>query len=211
MFLLGITENLNLIYAFDISDGVTTKKLTELKQLARASLESYNIAANATKVSIVTFANQPEDIWSFKDDQNVKAIQSAIFDINKIAGDADFNKLVTHVKSNILNDISNKEKNILLLYTQGSSINRNQLDRLKKKLPNVETIVVSIGDPHDIFNGFDVKIIADDEDKLPDALDKLEKSIGKLACKYISCYYGASSEQCTVKFCQCAERSNPYI
>lgn len=165
---------------FDASDKVSLKQLLQLKDLAKASLQSYDISPSKTRVSVMSFAQNPKDIWQFKDEQSLQIITGAINDIGKINGNPDFDKVIKYIQSNVLRNIPEKENSILVLFTKGSSIDGKQVADVKKKLPSVKTIVVSIGKLGEPFSNFDIRIIKTDQEELPDKLDAIEDGVGKL-------------------------------
>lgn len=154
--------------------------MKQLKELAKASLQSYYISSNNTNVNVISFAKKSKNIWSVKDTQTIKAVQSAIYDIGKETTKADFAQVIKQIQSIITENALGQDKNILLLFTQGSSIDGSQLVDIGKMLPGFETIVVSIGDPYSIFNGFDIKIIKNDENELPKTIGDIEEAVSKV-------------------------------
>lgn len=176
---LGITKNINVEYVFDTSDKLTTKQLDALKDLARASLMSYNISPLGTRVSVLSFSSQLVSYLNFTGDQTLKAAQKAVNNIAKINGNADFDELAKYISSSTFGNLPDSSEKVIILFTQGNSIDKNQLKNIKEKLPNIKTTVVSIGDNDDIFGSFDNKIVKDSDRDIPDALDDLEKSVAR--------------------------------
>lgn len=162
---------------------MTPKNLRKLKDLAKAALGSYKISSNGTKIDVLSFDESTEHILQVSDEQSIQSAQFAIDKIIKGNGDADFEDLISYIKSNV-RGIRGGSQNILTVFTQGNSINPNHLERLKATLPDIKTVVVTIGDPNDILGDkFDAKIVEENADNVPKILGELEKNIVKLLGK----------------------------
>lgn len=132
---------------------------------------------------------QPEDNLKFSEDQSIKSVNAAIDSVKNADGKADFTSLKNYITTETLQDVTVSSKKVLILLTQGESIDSSQLKDLKSQLPGVKMIVISIGDPFDVFGDFDIKIIEKDGNDLPKVLGDLEKAIeiltGILSHEYI--------------------------
>lgn len=175
--LVGVNQDVNIVFAFDTSDGITAADLDKIKSFAKASLLSYDISKDGINAGIVTFSNETDSVHVFSDDQTIHSLTIAIESINKRNGKADFKNVVKYLTSNMFSNIPSTQNKVLVLFTKGSSINGKQLVDLKNQLPGVKTVVVSIGDYKDIFGNFDMKIIKQNGGSLPKALNELEKAV----------------------------------
>ena len=117
----------------------------------KGALGAYQIAANETRVGLMTFGAKSSSNLQLSDGVHKSVVVQKIFDATPVGGDMKLNEAVLFANANMFKDEKAKDSGKILVFViSGSSdrifpdgVTNNALNELKKK--NVTVLVVAVG------------------------------------------------------------------
>ena len=195
--LLGISGTLDIVFAADGSNTVDTTTFDKIKKFIMASLKTYIISPNDTRVGLFSFGGMVNEASiSLQDGISKLVVEQGIYSLEKVGGSRQINEAISFADEEMFTARAGARpqagKVLVLLITGKNDPNvKNKLPDVARKLKGkgVEVFVIVIGKDADtnevnaIASDPDSIAKVDDSDNLPSTLGALEKASGKAVGK----------------------------
>ena len=191
-----------MAFALDSSNLVSKASFNKMKEFVKGICRGYKIAANHTRVSLVTYGNKVVNPLSFKDGIYRSMVEQALFELSPIGGSRNVLDALTYVAENLFkNSLSTGKLLVLIVGGPESDLKDNGL-KLKKavrdlKDQEVDTIIVAIGKKvGDSISGItepEKTVVVDDVKNLrssyPKVMDESAQAAGIILLLLFDIYY----------------------
>lgn len=199
---IDIAKRLDLVFALDGSKNVQSNAFSEIKRFVRGTIGAYRIAANETRVGLITFGGATVSNLKLSEGIYKSTVEQGIFDIMPVGGDRNLNSAVTFADKYIFEESkADGIAKVLVLIVDGfsfakipDSAAKIALDDLRSK--NVTILIVAIGKEADEQELKDlakddklIKVpnVVDIKQALTDVVEESSKATGE--DKYFSCTF----------------------
>ena len=148
---IGISAEINVVYAVDGSESVSTKTFDEMKRFVKGALKSYMISPNKTHVGLTVYGGlNPIQALSVGDGTSKSTVERAIPFMGKIGGKRNLEKGLDSAANELIRNIKRKEvSKLIVLITTGKDESKDQekLKAVGKKLKDngIKVVVIVIG------------------------------------------------------------------
>ena len=85
--LVGISGQLDVVFALDSSRDVDRNTYNKMKELMKGSLEAYNVSSNETRIAVMTYGNKQIKYVDLKDGVYKSAVKQTIEDAKRVGGE----------------------------------------------------------------------------------------------------------------------------
>ena len=187
---VGISERLDVAFALDSSNLVSKASFNRMKEFVKGICRGYQIAANQTRVSLVTYGNKVVSPLSFKDGVYRSVVEQALFELSPIGGRRNVLDALTYVAENLFKNGPGAGKLLVLIVGGVESDLKDNGLKLKRAISDlkgqkVETIIVGIGkEVGDSISGItkpEKTIVVDDVKNLRTSYSKVMDDSAKVA------------------------------
>lgn len=196
---LGTSSTFDITYLVDASEATSDEQLEKLKQIIKAEVSGYKqlkekVKEFKTRVSIISYGQNPELILSLEDGDNLDAIYQSLNTLTKRGGKPDLERAVRLAQQTLLLERYREPKILVAMAARKPSISslygiKKQMEEAKKK--GIKLIVVGL-DTNVLSHGLDGitnvhkgGITVTQKDKF-DLLEKLSFAVSQATGKLIS-------------------------
>ena len=205
MFLAGIEERKDIVFAIDSSNSVNDTMFRRMKKLVKATLGSFKFSPSDSRGAIVGFGSQPQLANNLYEGTDARTIELTVDRLSKIGGVKGMKRVLRMIRTDIFGNpvykVSNA-KRVVMLFTTGNntSDSAGELEKtaLELRSEGVDVIPVVIGTESDqkkldaIAGKSATPLFVDDARNLPVALGPLEAKIreaGGMATFAYNCFF----------------------
>lgn len=192
----GISEELDVSFALDSSDGVSKAAFEKMKDFIRGSLKAYNITANQTRVSLVSYGSHPISHLQMKDGVYRSVVEQALSSIPRVGGTKKLSDALTFISETFTNR-EDAGRLLILIDSEtddqlkDDSSMKRALDDLEKR--NMKLVVVRIGkrldDKPGVLADAGKTILVDDPKNLKSAFSEVVDESAKAAGMKIAMFF----------------------
>ena len=191
---------LDLVFAIDGSNKVDESSFSEMKNLIKASLNSYKISSSKTHVGIVTFGGETNNVnIGLTEGTERDIVERAVGSAKLVGGLRLINGVLRFVNTEMFTSKGgdrNKAQNVIVLLTSGetAATGKDDLSKASELLKSQGTEIIVVGVKKNVDVG-ELKAIASrpnnvivvkQAEKLPTAFGDLESAVGKVSGTFSS-------------------------
>ncbi len=195
IYFLGISSRLNVIYGIDSSNDVTPEMVTLGTRFIVASLKSFNISESQTRVGLVNYGNEANEILGIS--ANPVRLRDSLKYLRRIRGERKPSKAIQIARNMFsASDANDGKEKVLVLFLFGkiaqSDVSRfiDGINEIQKDGVRLIFVTVNVIDGGVIFrslkNNNDLINTRSVED-LSSALGSVEERIAKLTGNHLEC------------------------
>ena len=145
----GISERLDVAFALDSSDVVSRPSFSSMKDFVNGIIKGYNISANQTRVSLVTYGNAQVNSLEFGDGIRRSVVEQALYEMMPVGGKRKLPDAIKYISENLFRSNVITGKVLVLIVNGAESQLKDKLGMeealMDLKAKNVELVVVGIG------------------------------------------------------------------
>ena len=191
---------IDIIFAFDATEGHATNDSSKAKDLMKNLLKSYNIAKKDTNIGLITYGNAAREVFSFGSKRSLESLMESIDDMSIAAGPRMASKAVNLATQLLLrldrratgSDVG--QQIILFSLGENDASDKKEFDEVTRLLAkegiSLIIMAVNVGNDTEFANAVKNKqdlVTSSDSRNLRRNLGALERrsgnSIGKLIAK----------------------------
>ena len=120
-----------------------------MKNFVKGTLKAYDVSANQSRISLVTFGSKPRSSISFKEGIHRSVAEQALFEMTRVGGISNLKDVLTFIAERVFTKDQDRGKLLVLMVNnrdfqfEGDSDVKKALTGLEKR--NVRLLVVAIG------------------------------------------------------------------
>ena len=184
---IGLESSFEVTYLVDVSEASSDIQLKNLAKVIKSEVSGYKLGDDKSRVSIVTYGENPEELLSLKDGNNIDTIYQALSKLRKRGGKPDLERAVRFAHKSLLEGRYGVPKILVVIAASKPSIAKlygikKQMAEIKKK--GVKLIIVGLDKSvlsyglEGITNVHKGGIISEQQD-LFDVLEKMSHAISQ--------------------------------